>query len=136
MAVTGWLIDKSALARLGGTPDVALWADRIERGLVGICTVTRLELGYSARSASELREIVTTIPVTALLIEYFTPAIEERAIEVQRLLAERGQHRAPSLADLLIAAAAELAKLTILHVDKDFELIAGVTGQPVERLKL
>ena len=134
--MTGWLIDKSALARLGGTPDVALWADRIERGLVGICTVTRLELGYSARSASELREIVTTIPVTALLIEYFTPAIEERAIEVQRLLAERGQHRAPSLADLLIAAAAELAKLTILHVDKDFELIAGVTGQPVERLKL
>ena len=134
--MTGWLIDKSALARLGGTPDVALWADRIERGLVGICTVTRLELGYSARSASELREIVTTIPVTALLIEYFTPAIEERAIEVQRLLAERGQHRAPSLADLLIAAAAELAKLTILHVDKDFELIAGVTGQPIERLKL
>ena len=134
--MTGWLIDKSALARLGGTPDVALWADRIERGLVGICTVTRLELGYSARSVSELREIATTIPVTALLIEYFTPAIEERAIEVQRLLAERGQHRAPSLADLLIAAAAELAKLTILHVDKDFELIAGVTGQPVERLKL
>ena len=134
--MTGWLIDKSALARLGGTPDVALWADRIERGLVGICTVTRLELGYSARSVSELREIATTIPVTALLIEYFTPAIEERAIEVQRLLAERGQHRAPSLADLLIAATAELAKLTILHVDKDFELIAGVTGQPVERLKL
>ena len=131
-----WLIDKSALARLGRTPDVALWADRIERGLVSICTVTRLEVGYSARSASELREIVTTIPVTALLVEYFTPTIEERAIEVQRLLAERGQHRAPSLADLLIAATAELAKLTILHVDKDFDLIAEVTGQPTERLKL
>ena len=136
MAVKGWLIDKSALARLGRTPDVALWADRIERGLVSICTVTRLEVGYSARSASELREIVTTIPVTALLVEYFTPTIEERAIEVQRLLAERGQHRAPSLADLLIAATAELAKLTILHVDKDFDLIAEATGQPIERLKL
>jgi predicted nucleic acid-binding protein len=35
---------------------------------------------------------------------------------------------------LLVAAAAELARLAVLHVDKDFELIAGVTGQPVERL--
>jgi predicted nucleic acid-binding protein len=34
----------------------------------------------------------------------------------------------------LIAATAELAQLTVLHLDKDFELIAEVTGQPVERL--
>ena len=67
-------------------------------------------------------------------VEYFAPAIEDRAIEVQAILAERGQHRAPSIPDLLIAAVAELAQLTVLHVDKDFELIAEVTGQPVERL--
>lgn len=67
-------------------------------------------------------------------VEYLTPAIENRAVQVQWLLAERGQHRAPSIPDLLIAAAAELATLTVLHVDKDFELIAEVTGQPVERL--
>lgn len=67
-------------------------------------------------------------------VEYFTPAIEDRAIAVQAILAERGQHRAPSIPDLLIAAVAELAQLTVLHVDKDFELIAEVTGQPVERL--
>ena len=52
------------------------------------------------------------------------------------LLAERGQHRAPSIPDLLIAATAELAKLTVLHVDKDFDLIAGITNQSVERLDL
>jgi hypothetical protein len=34
---------------------------------------------------------------------------------------------------LLIAAEAELAQLTVLHDDKDFELIAELTGQPVER---
>jgi predicted nucleic acid-binding protein len=34
----------------------------------------------------------------------------------------------------VIAATAELAGLTILHLDKDFEVIAAVTGQPVERL--
>lgn len=129
-----WLIDKSALARLGRTPDLDLWADRIERGLVHVCTVTRLELGYSARSATVLHEIMSSVPVAALLIDYFTPSIEERAIEVQSLLAERGQHRAPSLADLLIASTAELNKMTVLHADKDFELIAEVTGQSVERL--
>ena len=67
-------------------------------------------------------------------VEYFTPAIFDRAIEVQAVLAARGQPRAPSLPDLLIAAVAELAQLTVLHVDKDFELIAEVTGQLVERL--
>jgi len=55
---------------------------------------------------------------------------------VQLLLADRGLHRAPAVPDLLIAAAAELAGLRVLHVDKDFELIASVTGQDVERLDL
>lgn len=67
-------------------------------------------------------------------VEYVTPRIEDRAVELQSVLAERGQHRAPSIPDLLIAATAELAELTVLHVDKDFELIADVTGQRVERL--
>lgn len=66
--------------------------------------------------------------------EYLTPRIEDRALEVRSVLAEHGQHRAPGISDLLIAATAELAELTVLHVDKDFELIAEVTGQPVERL--
>jgi len=67
-------------------------------------------------------------------VEYLTPRIEDRAVELQSVLAERGHHRAPSVPDLLIAATAELAELTVLHVDKDFELIADVTGQPIERL--
>ena len=50
------------------------------------------------------------------------------------MLADAGQHRAPSVPDLLVAATAELAGLTVLHVDKHFELIARVTGQPLERL--
>jgi hypothetical protein len=46
-------------------------------------------------------------------VEYLTPAIEDRAVEVLALLADRGQHRATCLPDLIIAA---------------------ITGQPVERL--
>jgi predicted nucleic acid-binding protein len=68
-------------------------------------------------------------------VEYQTPAIEDRAVEVLTLLADRGQHRAPSIPDLIIAATAEFAGLTILHIDKDFEIIASITGQPIERLE-
>lgn len=69
-------------------------------------------------------------------VEYLTPVIEHRAVEIQATLAERGRHRTPSIPDLLIAAAAELAELTVLHIDKDFELIAALTGQPHECLAL
>jgi hypothetical protein len=134
VAVDGWLIDKSALVRLGDSPDAAEWAARIERGLVHITTVTRLEVGYSARSASELRDATQRAPLALMPLVYLTPTIEGRAVAVQMTLADQGQHRAPAIPDLLIAAAAELAELTVLHVDKDFELIAAATGQPVERL--
>ena len=135
MAVTEWLIDKSALVRLADSPDAAQWAALIERGLVRITTVTRLEIGYSARSEADARSLFMTPPVSAMPVEYLTPAIEDRALQVQSVLADKGRHRAPSIPDLLIAAAAELAGLTVLHMDKDFDLIAGITGQPVERLR-
>lgn len=134
--MTTWLIDKSALVRLSGSPDAEDWARRIERGLVRITSVTRLEVGYSARSADEFRAGVRQPPLSAMPLEYLTPAIEDRAVAVQAALADRGQHRAPSVPDLLVAATAELAMLTVLHVDKDFELIAAITGQPLERMTL
>jgi predicted nucleic acid-binding protein len=131
--VTDWLIDKSALVRIGASPDAATWAERIERGLVRIGTVTRLEIGFSARTGDDLREGWRTPPLASMPVEYLTPAIEDRAVQVQALLADRGHHRAPAVPDLLIAATAELADLTVLHLDEDFDLIAAVTGQPVER---
>lgn len=132
--MTTWLIDKSALVRLAASPDAAQWAERIQRGLVRIATVTRLETGYSARSGPEFRAGLRQPPMSSMPVEYLTPAVEDRAVEILALLADRGQHRAPSIPDLIIAATAELAGLTVLHVDKDFEIIAEVTGQPVERL--
>lgn len=132
--MTNWLIDKSALVRLSSSPDAAEWAARIERGLVRITTVTRLEVCYSARSGPELRTGLRRPPLASMPVEHLTPVIEDRAVDVLALLADRGQHRAPPLPDVLIAATAELTGLTILHLDKDFELIAGITGQPTERL--
>ncbi len=136
MVVTAWLIDKSALVRLGSSPEAAEWVLRIRRGLVRISTLTRLEIGFSARSAQDLRRSFAEPPLSAMPVEYLTPAVEDRAVAVQHVLARAGHHRAPSIPDLLISATAELSQLTVLHVDKDFELIADITGQPVERLRL
>ncbi len=135
MAVTDWLIDKSALVRLGASRDAQLWAERIERGLVRITSITRLEVGYSARSGEDARRTFAQPPLAAMPVEYLTPAIEDRALEVQMLLAGSGRHRAPSIPDLIVAAAAEFAGLAVLHIDKDFDLIAETTGQRVERLR-
>ena len=134
MAVTSWLIDKSAYVRLqlGQAANRDEWSARISRGLIRLSTITRLELGFSARSGDAGRRQFTLPPLSLMPIEYLTPAIEDRAFEVQMLLADRGQHRAPSIPDLLIAATAEKAALTVLAVDKDFDLIAAITGQPVE----
>ena len=93
-------------------------------------------MGYSARSVSDLRRELASPPLVRMPLVYLTPAVEDRAIELQLLLAERGHLRAVSVPDLLVAAAAELTGLTVLHLDKDFDLVAQVTSQPVERIEL
>lgn len=134
--MTDWLIDKSAISRLHRAPDAVEWASRIERGLVRISTVTRLEVGYSARSAADHQTLLSDPPIASMPVQYLTPRIEDRAVELQTMLAARGQHRAPSIPDLLIAATAELSELTVLHVDKNFDLIAEVAGVALERLAI
>ena len=134
MTDRGWLIDKSALVRLARSADAEVWSNRIEQGLVRISTVTRLEIGYSARTGADARREFRGPPLAAMPVEYLTPAIEDRALEIQFLLADAGKHRGPSIPDLLIAATAELASLTVLHLDKDFDTIAEITRQQIERL--
>lgn len=138
MAVTGWLIDKSAYVRMqmGQVADADEWNARIERGLVRLSTITRLEIGFAARTGESGRMIFEVPPLSLMPIERLTPSMEDRAWEVQMLLADRGQHRAPSIPDLLVAASAEKAGLTVLAVDKAFDLIADTTGQSVETLEL
>jgi len=41
-------------------------------------------------------------------------------------------HRGAKLVDLVIAAAAEAAGLTVLHYDDDYDRIASVMRQPME----
>ena len=121
-----YLADKRALSRLPEPKVQKYLLPLLEGGLVATCAIIDLEVLYSARSLKEYESVVTErlafedIPITR--------DVTDRAIDVQHELAKRGQHRV-SLPDLLIAAAAELAELTLVHYDADFERIAGVTGQ-------
>lgn len=61
-----WLIDKSALARLAHSLESGTWSNRIERGLVHISNVTRLEIGYSAQSGDVTRREFRESPLAAM----------------------------------------------------------------------
>jgi predicted nucleic acid-binding protein len=125
-----YLGDTSALAR-STRPEVAARLDPLlESGLVARCTPTDLEAGFSSRNPAShraIREARSAWPLVPM-----DQTVLDRAVEVQDVLAERSQQRGAKIADLLIAAAAESAGLVILHYDHDFDLIAGVTGQPTE----
>ncbi|GFZ91093.1 PIN domain-containing protein [Nesterenkonia alkaliphila] len=120
--------------RLGQSSDAQVWVDRIDRGLVWIATDSLLELGYSARSKSDWDSELEAPPLKNMPVELISPRAERRAVEVQGELMVRSHHRAVKVPDLLVAATAETAGMIVLHVDKDFDLIADVTGQAVERL--
>jgi len=97
---------------------------------IATCGIIDLELLYSARSPttySALAEALRGMPRTPL-----DDAVVERALEVQAKLAQRSQHRAVPLPDLLVAACAEKAALTILHYDADFDRIEKLTGQAAQ----
>lgn len=128
MALTH-LLDSSVLTRLH-RPEVR---ERIEtaaeRGELARAGVSDLEIGYSARNADEWDQLAEALEAF-VLVETSTDHLR-RARQVQRLLAVRHQ-RGRKVPDLLIAAAAEARDLVVLHYDADFDLIAGVTGQPCE----
>ncbi len=126
-----WLIDKSVLARIELEPVADIALPRIQAGQVGVALVTELEVGYSARSANDYRTTRED------LIDHLIPVplplrAEQRARELQAELVGRGQHRAVSVPDLVLAALADIEHLVVLHYDADFDLIAEITGQPCE----
>lgn len=125
-----YLVDKSALARMPVAAVRERLAPIIEAGEAATCAITDLEVLFSARNHEEHERIRERRKLAYVQVP-LTPEVFGRAIEVQGELAERGQHRLP-IADLIVAAAAEAAGLTVLHYDADFDGIAAVTGQPVE----
>jgi predicted nucleic acid-binding protein len=129
--VPTFLADKSALTRRQARVEVREALDPLLlAGEIATCGIIDLEMLYSATSPSTYRALADAlrgmprVPLDERTVE--------RALEVQAKLAQRSQHRAVPLPDLLIAACAEHAGLTVLHYDADYERIAKLTKQPVQ----
>jgi len=124
------LADTSALARLHHDDVAARVNPMFLGGRIATCGIVDLEVLVTARDAAEHeemsfdRQLLPRAPIDE-------PCFD-RAVEVHGDLAARGLHRGVPTTDLLIAAAAEQAGLTVLHYDRDFDLIGEVTGQPME----
>jgi hypothetical protein len=126
-----YLADKSALTRSDTRPEVReVIEPLLLGGRIATCGIVDLELLYSAPSPAtyrQLAELLRSLPRVPV-----TESAVDRALEVQSLLADKAQHRSVPLPDLLIAACAEAAGLTVLHYDADYGRIAELTGQPVQ----
>lgn len=108
------------------------FAGLLAAGHIATCGPVTWEILYSTKNAVEYEAVRDDL--TALDRVPLTDADWERTLDICHDLARRGGslHRAPSMQDAMIAVAAERAGLTVLHYDKDFDLIASVTGQPCE----
>ncbi|MDQ1394300.1 MAG: hypothetical protein QOF30_3277 [Acidimicrobiaceae bacterium] len=126
-----YLADKSALTRSDTRPEVReLIEPLLLAGRIATCGIVDLELLFSAPSPATYRELAEVLHAMPRLP--VTDAAVDRALEVQMLLANQSQHRSVPLPDLLVAACAEAAGLTVLHYDADYERIAKLTGQTVQ----
>ena len=101
--------------------------ERVLTGAIAICSPVAMELLWTARSGREfheLREELDALPNVEVGAEVW-----RRAIDVWEALAARGRIRQVKWIDFVIAAAAEVAGVGLCHYDRDFEVIAAVTGQ-------
>ena len=124
------LLDNSAWARLGSAslPNARRTeiATLIESGEMAICTPFLLEAGWSARSGGHHEELFADLLMLPRL--RIDPDIEDAALQAQRDLARQGHHRSASPSDLLIAACAQANGGGVLHYDRDYDLLADLTG--------
>ena len=129
MTAAQFLIDTSALARLlrPGAESFG-WDQAAAAGLIAVCPVTELEFFYSARSAADRERGIQDVRSLFGWVPVHDRAFA-RAWEVQGDLTNVGQHRSAGPVDLVVAATAELHGLTLLHHDRDFDVVARVTGQ-------
>jgi predicted nucleic acid-binding protein len=129
------LADTSVWARKSH-PAVREWFEAaVIAGDIAVCDMVALELLHSASTPDLFAR--TEKGLEAMPWLRMSGAEWARAREVYRLLSDRGHagHRAVKHADLLIAAAAELAGIGLVHYDNDYDLIAKVTGQAARWVK-
>lgn len=118
------MADKSALARTKHAAVDRRLGPLILSGEIATCGIIELEILYSARSHDDLVEIRAEHEAAFVSVPMKQQDFE-RAIELMATLARAGKHRSAGIPDLLLASVAERTGLTLLHYDRDFDLIAA-----------
>ena len=132
MAVTSWIVDKSAAERLHEAAALSQLGELA--GRIYVCPIGQLEQLYSALSAADYDRLEVELEGAFPRAEP-PPDVFDRALELQRDLAHHHGmwHRTP-IPDLLIAETALHNDMGVLHVDRHFERIAEVRPLTVRRL--
>lgn len=106
-------------------------ADALASDEVAINEPILLEYLNGARNVAEYSKFDETMRAVRILSTI--PDDWQRALTVHRMLAETGpgHQRSVRLVDLIVAAVAERYGYPIAHVDRDYDRIARLTGQPV-----
>lgn len=131
MVGAGYLLETSVLTRLR-TPVVVNRVRQLRATApIARATISDLEIGFSARNGAEWDRLRAGLTVLAPIECETLQRHLDRARDVQRQLAAQGL-AGRKVPDLIIAAVAEAARMTVVHYDADFDLIAAVTGQPAE----
>jgi predicted nucleic acid-binding protein len=108
------------------------WLDAVRAGLVGVCPAVEAELVRATASKADRDQLRSLL--RSLFSWHPMPEDSWRFVErTQDDLADLGQHKGPSIVDLLVAATADAWGLTVLHVDADFDTIARVAPIQVQR---
>ena len=130
-AVASHLADTSALARLHRPAVAAVLGPLIVAGLVATCGVIEYELGWATRTSARFDQVRADRDEG---YEWLATHDEDwhRALEVQAAPWRSGRVGAVGFPDLLIAAVAEREQVTLLHSDSDYDVLAEVTGQPMQ----
>jgi len=91
-----------------------------------LCAVTMSEMLYSAATAEELRADHEVLGRLGAL--HIDPTAEEHVVEIMRSLPGGSRNGAPAIPRMFVAAVARSNGATVLHYDKDFEVIADASG--------
>lgn len=112
-------------------PIVDAWfRTRLLSGELAVCEMVALEILSGAPNTvwyEQTRELLSGVPWVRM-----GAAEWKRALEVHALLERQlgtNARRGVKHTDLLIAAAAEVHDLPLVHYDQDFDVISQVTGQ-------
>jgi len=109
-------------------PGLAQWFNaEVRAGRVLVCELVRLELIRLTPNHERAGDLARRL--AAFDSVPMPESLWSRARDVQLAMSAAADHRRVPPPDLLLAAAAELARVPILHYDRDYERVAAVTHQ-------